>query len=327
MLFFTLMEAKMILDFIRDNLNGDTWEMWCDSCYRDRYQNEHFIKVPADHKGDAGIEAFTLSGIVYQCYCPDKEYTVNELYEHLRKKVTTDIGKLIDPKNAPRLKKLGIPPIKEWHFVIPEYPDKRIVEHLEEKRQEVLNTIKGDPTLYSYIDPSIRLIPKVAEDFKVEFVRLIRNPLVDLKLNAAVKQVEPIDWTTCPADKINNIKRKLLAIMKTSEDDDDFHYMVRYWAEAYLQGIEIMNKLHESCGSIYEDLFALEQQHKKDVAAKSRMNPDRSLNHTLFEEVLNQFESSIRNQFKCFSEDTILELRRDLVSGWLADCSLQFKAV
>ena len=51
----------MILDFIRDNLNGDTWEAWCDACYRDRYQGDHFIKVPADHKGDAGIEGFTLS--------------------------------------------------------------------------------------------------------------------------------------------------------------------------------------------------------------------------------------------------------------------------
>jgi len=115
--------------------------------------------------------------------------------------------------------------------------------------------------------------------------------------------------------------------MKTSDDDEDYQYMVKDWAECYLKGIAIMNKLQESCGSIYEDLFALEQQHKKDVATRSRMNPDRSLNHVLFEEVLDRFEASIRNQFKCFSEDIILELRRDLVSGWLADCSLQFKAV
>lgn len=317
----------MILDFIRDNLNGDTWEMWCDSCYRDRYQNEHLIKVPADHKGDAGIEGFTLSGIVYQCYCPEKDYTVNELYIHLRDKATTDIGKLINKDNAIRLKKLGIPPIKEWHFVIPEYPDKRIVEHLEEKRKEVLSIIQKDPSLYSYIDPCIRFIPKTAEDFKVEFVRLIRNPLIDLKINSAVKSIKPIEWTQCPAEKINNIKRKLSAIMKTNDDDEDFRYMVCFWAEAYLQGIEIMNKLQESCGTLYEDLFALEQQHKKDVAAKSRMNPDHSLNNALFQEILSQFESSIRNQFKCFSEDVVLELRRDLVSGWLADCSLQFKAV
>ena len=185
----------MILDFIRDNLNGDTWEKWCDACYRDRYQSEHFIKVPADHKGDAGIEGYTLSGVVYQCYCPEKDYTVNELYDHLRNKVTTDIAKLLHKNNAERLKKLGVPLIKEWHFVIPEYRDKRIVEHLEDKRQEILAAIKGNPTQYSYIDPGIRLIPKTAEDFKVELVRLIRNPLVDLSLNSAVKSLGPIDWT------------------------------------------------------------------------------------------------------------------------------------
>ena len=150
---------------------------------------------------------------------------------------------------------------------------------------------------------------------------------VDLQLNSAVKSVGPIDWTQCPSDKINNIKRKMLAIMKTSEEDEEYQFMVQHWAECYLKGIEIMNKLQESCGAIYEDLFALEQQHKKDVAARSRMNPDRSLNHKLFDEVLDRFETSIRNQFTCFSDDAILELRRDLVSGWLADCSLQFKAV
>ena len=317
----------MILDFIRDNLNGDTWEKWCDACYRDRYQSEHFIKVPADHKGDAGIEGYTLSGVVYQCYCPEKDYTVNELHDHLRNKVTTDIGKLLHKGNAERLKKLGVPPIIEWHFVIPEYRDKRIVEHLEEKRKEILKAIEDNPTQYSYIDPRIRLIPKTAEDFKVEFVRLIRNPLVDLSLNSAVKTLNPIDWTKCPTEKINNIKRKILAIMKTTEDDEDYQVMVRDWAEAYLTGIEIMNKLQKSCGTIYEDLFALEQQYKKDVSTRSRMNPDHSLNYQLFNEILSQFESSLRKQFNCFSEDIILELRRDLVSGWLADCSLQFKAV
>lgn len=317
----------MILDFIRDNLNGDTWEKWCDACYRDRYQSEHFIKVPADHKGDAGIEGYTLSGVVYQCYCPEKDYTVNELYDHLRNKVTTDIAKLLHKNNAERLKKLGVPLIKEWHFVIPEYRDKRIVEHLEDKRQEILAAIKENPAQYSYIDPGIRLIPKTAEDFKVELVRLIRNPLVDLSLNSAVKSLDPIDWTKCPTEKINNIKRKILAIMKTTEDDEDYQIMVRDWAESYLTGIEILNKLQKSCGTIYEDLFALEQQYKKDVSTKSRMNPDHSLNYILFNEILSQFESSLRKQFNCFSEDIILELRRDLVSGWLADCSLQFKAV
>lgn len=315
----------MILDFIRDNLNGDTWEKWCDACYRDRFRDQNFIKIPAEHLGDAGIEGFTLSGIAYQCYCPEKEYSNDDLYIHLRNKVTKDIGKLIDKDNAKRLKALGVCKIKEWHFVTPEYKDKRIIEHLEQKRSEVVIAASEDPETFSYIDPEIRLVPKVAEDFKAELVRLIRNPLVDIKLNTAVKSVRDPEWTTCPAEKIDNIKRKIKAIMNAEEEDEAFKEMVAYWAEAYLKGIEIMSKLQESCGAIYEDLFDLEQQYKKDVSMQSRMNPDRSLNHTLFMEILEKFGDTLRKQFECFSEPSIMELKRDLVSGWLADCSLQFK--
>ena len=168
-------------------------------------------------------------------------------------------------------------------------------------------------------------MPKVAEDFKAELVRLIRNPLVDIKLNMAVKSVSDPDWTTCPAEKIDNIKRKIKAIMNAEEDDVAFKDMIAYWAEAYLKGIEIMSKLQESCGTIYEDLFDLEQQYKKDVSMQSRMNPDHSLNYSLFMDILGKFENTLRKQFECFSEPSIMELKRDLVSGWLADCSLQFK--
>ena len=34
----------MILDFIRDNLDGDSWEKWCDACYRDRFQDQNYFK-------------------------------------------------------------------------------------------------------------------------------------------------------------------------------------------------------------------------------------------------------------------------------------------
>lgn len=225
----------MILDFIRDNLDGDSWEKWCDACYRDRFQDQNFIKIPAEHLGDAGIEGCTLSGIAYQCYCPEKDYSDEELFAHLRNKVTKDVGKLIDKDNAKRLKQLGVHQIKEWHFVTPEYKDKRIIEHLEKKRKEVVIAASKDPKTFSYIDPQIRLVPKIAEDFKIELIRLIRNPLVDIKLNMVVKSVSDPDWAACPAEKIDNIKRKIKAIMNVEENDSTFKEMIAYWAEAYLR--------------------------------------------------------------------------------------------
>lgn len=314
----------MILEFIRDNLDGDSWEQWCDGCYRDRYQSANFTKVPATYKGDAGIEGFTTSGVVYQCYCPEKDYSDNELYDNQRDKLTRDIVKLL--KNGDKLKKLGVHLIREWHFVTPEYRDKRILEHKETKTQEVLAAKRQNPDQYAYIDDNFQIIIKVAEDFKVEFVRLIRNPLYDLKMNLAVKSIKNIDWTECDAEKLDNIKRKIKAIMNTNDDDEDYRDMISFWATAYLKGIEIMNTLQHSYGEIYEELFELEQQHKLEVSAKSSMNPDKSLNYKLFNEIIDNFGATIEKQFSSFSAPSIMELKRDLVSGWLADCSLQFRA-
>lgn len=320
----------MILNVIRDTLDdaldGKSWEKLCDGCYRDRYQSHNYTKVPSNFRGDGGIEGFTHSGVVYQCYCPEKEYSDNELYEAQRDKVTTDINKLIDLDNAKRLLDLGIKNIKEWHFVIPEYRDKRIIEHLEKKRIEVLDAKNNNPEKLFYIDNDISLVVKIAEDFKIELVRLIRNPLVDFKLNLAVKSINDVDWTKCDTDKINNIKRKVMAIMNTDEEDEDFKDVVKFYAESYLKGIEIMTNLQQSFGSIYEDLYELEQKYKSKVSIKSKMNTNHSLNSALFNEILDEFESTLTKEFDFFSTASIMELKNDLVSGWLADCSLQFRA-
>lgn len=65
----------MILDFFDSKLDGDSWEELCQSCYRIRYQDVHYTEVPATYKGDAGIEGFTQTGIVIQCYYPEGTYS------------------------------------------------------------------------------------------------------------------------------------------------------------------------------------------------------------------------------------------------------------
>ena len=42
----------MILDFFKDELNGDTWEELCQSCYRIKYQDQHYTEIPASYRGD-----------------------------------------------------------------------------------------------------------------------------------------------------------------------------------------------------------------------------------------------------------------------------------
>ena len=62
-------------------------------------------------------------------------------------------------------------------MVVPEYKDKRILKHAESKRQEVLKYRQEHKDQCSYISTDFVIDVKVAEDFKLEISRIMRNDL------------------------------------------------------------------------------------------------------------------------------------------------------
>ena len=316
-----------VLQFIEGYLNGNAWEKLCVMCYRMRYQNEHYTPISAAQGGDGGIEGFTQNGIVHQCYCPEKDYSDEDNYTHMRDKMTKDIGKLLKPDYVKKLKEWGVPPIKEWHFVIPEQKDSRIVKHAETKRKEVLAAKKANPTVYTNIDDDFKVIIKCAEDFLLEISRIVLAPHKDYLLNLAIRDAVKLDYTKCDSEKVNNIKRKIKAIKNTNNDDDiDVVFLVNHYIESYLSGLAILNKLRLNFPEIHESLIELEQSCKKDVAVKTRLISEHSGNARLFSELLDDFEKKLKEQFSTtISLASIGELKQDLVASWLADCSMEFR--
>lgn len=316
----------MILDFFEGKLNGDTWENLCQSCYRIKYQDQHYTEIPAVYRGDAGIEGFTRNGVVNQCYCPEKEFSDDELYKHQRDKMTTDIAKLLNKEYKDRLLKLGVPVIHEWHFVIPYYKDSRIIQHAETKRQEVLKAKNDNPSQYDYIADDFIIVIKQAEDFKFEITRTIRESLTDAKLNLAIREVKNIDWEKCDSEKTNNIKTKVQAVMNDIDEENAyFNEIVNMYIESYIKGMEIMRMLRVSYAAIYEDVYSLEQSYKKQVALKTGMNTNKSMNTTIFNDILDDFEKKLGDTCGYFNPASIIELKIDIISMWLADCSMMFR--
>lgn len=315
----------MILDFYDDKLDGDSWEELCQSCYRIRYQTEHYMEIPATYRGDAGIEGFTQTGVVNQCYCHEKKFSEDELYDKQRDKMTKDITKLLSPDYKEKLNKLGVPVIKEWHFVIPYYKDSRIIQHAATKTKEVLKKKQDEPEQYDYISEDFVIVIKQAEDFRFEITRIIRNSITDTKLNLAIKEVKAPDWQKCDSEKVDNIKRKVAAVMGEGYDKDDFNAVVNTYVESYIKGLEIMRILRISYAEIYEDVYSLEQAYKKQVEMRTRMNTDKSMNGTIFNDILADFGNQLKESCGYFSVASIIELKTDIISMWLADCSMQFR--
>ena len=314
-----------IMPFIEGYMNGDAWEDLCVRCYRLKYQTQNYTAIPAVHGGDAGIEGFTCNGIVHQCYCPEREYDDKELYEHQRNKLTADIEKLMN--NRDRLKKLGVPPIVEWHFNIPEYRDSRILAHAQIKQEEVLAAKKKSPSLFDHISDNFKIYVKVAEDFTPEISRIIRTNLTDMKPNLAIQHQDTTDWSKCDSQKVANIRRKVGAVMRVSDDNPDLNEVVGIYIGFYISGMEIMNNLQLHFPEIYEDLYQLEQSYKREVSLKTRMHTNRQLNQNLFNDILNEFQSKLEKDFSpMLTQASIVELKQDLVASWLADCSMEFRS-
>jgi hypothetical protein len=314
----------MNLSFFGDKMDGDRWQKLCDDCYRIRYQEDGYQKVPDKFEGDAGIEGFTNS-IVYQCYYPEGEYSDQLWFEKLRDKLTKDIGKFVDKEYAQKLKKLGVANIQEWHFVVPSYRDKRIIEHAKVKTDMVLKKKEKSPELYSYIRDDFSVKIKVADDFKMEFSRLIRNSCLDVKLNNAVKEID-VDLSKCESVKVENIKRKVKAVMQNADESDkNYLELVNTYIDYYLRGIELLKIISGDFPEVYGDINELLLAYKRKVYSKTMFNSNKSMNTTLFSNILDEFGDQLKKEFEYLSFAAYTELQYDMVAGWLADCSMEFR--
>lgn len=311
-----------ILEVYQNNMNGEKWEDLCNKIYKIRYMNYGYQVVPARYKGDYGIEGFTSTGIVTQCYYPEANYSPNELYGKLRTKVTNDLEKI--KENETQLYKLGIKQITEWHFITPRYEDRRILEHLASKRKELLNKkANGEITIVS---DDLKLYIKDQNDFLPEFNYLIHG-LEDYKIK--MPELGNINYEECDSIKKNNIEKKIRNLFESQQksyDESDLNAVIDMYIKSYLNGLKAMNILKDISPNTYEKLIQLENSYKNDIEIKCMTTLDKSLSYNIFFEILKDFEGKLKSHIgNIVTDDFISEIKHQLIGKWLADCPLNFK--
>lgn len=309
-----------MINLLGNNLDGDTWEKICDYCYRQRYQEYHFVKIPSNYEGDGGIEGYTGNGVVYQCYCPEREYSDNELYEKLRDKLTRDIKKLI--KNEKELKAVGVKYIKEWHFVIPEYRDKRILIHAEKQRKEIL--AEKNKKKLDYISNDFSIYIKVIEDFSVEICRYV-NITDGIKFSFPLMEKKVINKDEYPSEQLENIERKLKAISGQSSDQKRLEDLINIYAGFYLNWLELRTSISDKNPELFEKILKIQEAYKTDIEMKCKTNFDSTINAKLFNEIMDDFGKALNKEFNDLVDPkSISDLKHDTIATWLAECPLEF---
>ena len=184
------------------DFNGTTWEEFCQICFKRKYEADGYQEMPA-WQGDLGIEGFTRSGILFQCYCPDEEYAPDDLYEKQRDKITTDLKKLVS--NEHELKNyLKTIKVKQWIFVTPGYKKKDIVKHCQDKAVEYrkLNL--------SILDSSFDVLIYDIDFFATEIPLVLdyRKQKIEINPSTQKSDTEIADWKSKEISLVENAIRK-----------------------------------------------------------------------------------------------------------------------
>lgn len=87
-----------------------------------------------------------------------------------------------------------------------------------------------------------------------------------------------------------------------------------------------MEKLRTEQVDTYEQIISLEDSYKRQVSIKTKTNTDSSINQKLFIEILDDFQRVLEKELPYITRSSVAELKDDMISSWLADCSMQFKS-
>lgn len=289
----------------------DTWEKYCQKLLRLRY--EDYQEVPAQFGGDLGIEGYTRSGLVFQCYCPDEDPGGRDLYEKQRDKITGDIAKLI--KNASEISSLGVGIIKEWHFLTPRYNSRHLLSHCRSKESEVrsrsLDTVHSEFTICL----------KDEDDYIPE-----RNVLLttgDLRVQPSGEELalQALEELLASDNEIVlNIKTKLGKLELVSGKRAD---LTRQLVGGYVVGQHELETINQKFPSTYRQVVQLKSATESQLPIRTLSSSD---NHgTILREILEEYEDKLSDDFsRSLSSALISRLSTEAISDWLGRCPLDF---
>jgi hypothetical protein len=292
-------------------MDGNSWQAYCRKLLRIRYQD--YQDVPAQFGGDLGIDGLTLSGLVFQCYCPEEDPTGIELYNYQRDKITKDIAKLI--KNAGKISALGVGIIQEWHFLTPRYNNRDLLSHCRSKEREVIAC--NIPTIHA----DFKILLKTEEDYIPErqvllgMAGILIQPASDEPPSAELKKLLRSD-----NEIVLNIQTKLKRLSLASGQRS---YLTRQLVGGYVAGQNELQTLNDKFPSVYHSLIQLKSATESQLAIRA-LSCD-GADGTILKDVLDTYQSKLATDFsRNLSSALITRLATEAISDWLGRCPLDF---
>lgn len=294
-----------------ETMSGDEWQDLCVRVLHEHYPGAELVEVPDDDRGDAGLEAFTLNGCVYQCYAPENEPLSTSIrYNKQRDKMTADVGKFI--KNADKIKKI-LPSgllVDRWVLLVPLINSRRLLEHAKKKTDEVR------AASLSYVSSDFVVVSQTLDAFGSARESVVNRQLKKLHL----PPVDDVDFSDLDDELVSKMRSKL-AMTVVYADDDKRRGATNRFLKSYISGRThrdfVQDQYSELGYQLEEELSDLEDRLSVQYALDEPV-PDRRLSR-----VLADTEQAVADVLKSHTRQNRV-IAEGQVADWLMRCPLGF---
>ncbi|URZ17195.1 hypothetical protein [Clostridium felsineum] len=298
------------------NFDGDSWEELCQVCFELKYGNEGYQEMVAHSNGDLGIEGFTRAGKVFQCYCPDIEYSADDLYENQRDKINKDLNKLIKYKDELE-KYLVDVKIKTWHFVTPYFHKKDIVKYCANKAKKMreLNLSILDENFDVLIHNVNFIARELPDALNMKKIKINVNLAEEINSND-IEQFKQSD--VCG---INNLVRKSAMIITRERIRNKY---IERQLNNYLKGKKQMDLLDSHYKFIYEKIINILSSFEDEVEDICIYESEEKGGREILDVIEKKFEQRLILEIgENIDRGLIDSIKRYAISDWLIRCPFE----
>jgi hypothetical protein len=309
--------------------DGDSWERLCQVCLKTKYSGQ-YIEVPAS-PGDFGLDGFTTMGDAYQCYCPERECSDEDLYESQRDKITKDIKKLRDYKDKIEPLLNGIP-IKRWYLLTPKIRTNDLITHCNSK----IALVKS--WSLPFIDNDFRVIPLnyeyLAEQIPVALSMIgytAKPGDIERRLDFRGQVVSESEIENYKNNIINNVHTTNAFLKHTAryrnKGDGNFDARVVEQVDRTVRNLLIGDSILKEWETMFQDqldkfihVMGVLEREVSDLCDVPTNDSE-----ARYKEIQLLIQSTIDSEFRNLSLTTRKNLAMRVLADWILRCPLKFE--
>jgi hypothetical protein len=272
---------------------------------------EDLVPVPDKARGDAGLEAYTLNGLAYQCYSPEEPLSVGQRYAKHRDKMTTDVGKFIG--NGAVLEPMfGAIKIRRWILLVPLADSRDLLAHAMRQAKRL-----QDAEL-TYADAEIFVLVRTLDNYQDSLNAVVNARLAPLFLPAL--QPAP-DYANVHSDLIGTMHAKLAKVPKLAIHGKRHKYLSRLLSE-YLHGRAHRDHIRDHYSELDGDLDHLLNDLEERLETQFALLDDPPEKMLL--RVSADAEERVRRAIPPVRDGDARAIANGQVADWLMRCPMDF---